>query len=312
MLPIGVDMRPQSGAPPADNAIHRLAASQHGVMARRQLLAAGVDAQAVKRRLRAGRLVRIHPGVYAAGHSELTVDGHWMAAVLACGPGAALTHRAATAAYALRPAWRHWLEVSVTNDIRVPGILIHRVKSLDEVTTLRGIPITTVARTLTDLADVTSPRILQQVLDQAEILRLDAPVEVKNGRRGAGSLKQALAGINPLPHMPRSELERRFLDLCNARPAMGLVIEGYETDFAWPEARAHRRARRLGHPPHAAGVPAGPKERRGPDQSGLDRAPLHLPRRRPRSGLRDLDPRPATTLTRSCGRSTYTTWGGTG
>jgi predicted transcriptional regulator of viral defense system len=174
-------MRTQSGSPSADAVIHALAAAQHGVMARRQLVEAGLKPGAIGRRVRAGRLVRIHPGVYAAGHAELAFDGRWMAAVLACGPGAALTHRAATAAYALRPAWRQWLEVSVLNDISVPGILIHRVRDLSEVTTLRGIPITTVARTLTDLADVTSPRILQQVLDQAEIMRLHAPVECSTG-----------------------------------------------------------------------------------------------------------------------------------
>jgi hypothetical protein len=159
-----------------------------------------------------------------------------MASVLACGDDSALSHRAATGAYALRPAWRDWLEVSTTKEVHVSGVITHRVRTM-EVTTLRGIPITTVARTLVDLADVTSPRILQQVIDQAEILRLDGRVEVVNGRRGAGRLKHALARLDPLPHVPRSELERRFLDLCPTKPVMGLVVEGYETDFAWPDRR---------------------------------------------------------------------------
>jgi hypothetical protein len=116
-------------------------------------------------------------------------------------------------------------------------VITHRVRDLSEVTTMRGIPITTAARTLVDLADVTSPRILRQVLDQAEIMRLDGRVELINGRRGAGRLKEALAQLDPLPHLPRSELERRFLDLCPERPVQGLVVEGYETDFAWPRHR---------------------------------------------------------------------------
>jgi very-short-patch-repair endonuclease len=299
-------MRTQSGAPHADELISRLAAAQHGVMARRQLVEAGLPRGAIGRRVRAGRLVRIHPGVYAAGHSELTVDGRWMAAVLACGPGAALSHRAATAAYALRPAWRHWLEVSVTNDLRVPGILIHRVRDLTDVTSVRGIPITTVARTLTDLADVTNPRILQQVLDQAEILRLHAPVEVINGRRGAGSLRRALAEIDPFPHVPRSELERRFTEIVGRRPAMGMVIEGYETDFAWPEHKlvvevdgweTHRTRRAFA------------ADRRKDVVLKLAGWTVL------RFTYHDVVHEPeyvTATLTRSCGRSMSTTWGGSG
>jgi len=229
-------MRPQNRSPRPDEHISRLAAAQHGVLTWWQLRERGVGEGAIKRRAKIGRLVRVYRGVYAAGHSELTLDGRRMAAVLACGPDSALSHRAATGAYALRPAWREWLEVSCNRDVRVPGVIIHRVKTM-EVTTLRGIPITTVARTLADLADVTNPRILRQVLDQAEILRLDAPIEIKNGRRGAGRLKEALAQLDPLPHVPRSELERRFLDLCPVPPVIGLVVEGYETDFAWPAQR---------------------------------------------------------------------------
>jgi len=101
----------------------------------------------------------------------------------------------------------------------------------------RGIPVTTVARTLTDVADVTNARILQQVLDQAEILRLDAPVKVVNGRRGAGRPQRALGDLDPLPRLPRSELERRLMALCPQQPRVGLVVQGFETDFAWPAAR---------------------------------------------------------------------------
>src|SRR5690348_3050122 len=89
------DMQTQVRSPLADEVISRLATAQHGVMARAQLLDAGLKAGAVGRWLRAGRLVQIHRGVYAAGHAELTLDGGRMAAVLACGPDSGLSHRAA-------------------------------------------------------------------------------------------------------------------------------------------------------------------------------------------------------------------------
>jgi very-short-patch-repair endonuclease len=298
-------MHPESRSPLADAAISALAAAQHGVLARRQLLAEGVTADAIKGRVRAGRLVRMYRGVYAAGHSELTLDGQWMAAVLACGPGAALSHRAAAALWCLRPAWRHWLEVSAPGHVRVPGVITHRVRTM-EATTHQGIPVTTVARTLTDLADVTSPRILRQVLDQAEILRLHAPIKVMAGRKGAGNLKRALTKIDPLPHMPRSELERRFLDLCAERPAAGLAVEGHETDFAWPE---HRLIVELDgwetHRTHAAFQ----SDRRRDVSLRLAGWTVL------RFTYNDVfhDPSYVTaTLSRSCGRSTSITWAGSG
>jgi very-short-patch-repair endonuclease len=298
-------MGPQNRSPHADEAISSLAAAQHGVLTWRQLRERGVGERAIKRRVVAGRLVRVYRGVYAAGHAHLTLDGRWMAAVLACGPGAALSHRAAAALWALRPAWRHWLEVSSTHEVTVRGVLTHRVRDM-ETTIVRGIPVTTVGRTLTDLADVTNPRILHQVLDQAEILRLDAPVKVRNGRRGAGSLKRPLEQLDPLPHVPRSELERRFMALCPTKPAMGLVVEGFETDFAWPE---HKVIAELdGWETHRTRTAFQSDRRR--DVALRLAGWIVL-----RFTYRDVvyEPRYVTaTLSRSCGRSTSTTWGGSG
>jgi hypothetical protein len=222
-----------------------LAASQHGVVARRQLLGAGLTPQQIGRRVRAGRLIVVHRGVYAVGHAALTVDGRWMAAVLACGAGAALSDRPAAAAWGLRPAWLGWREVCTTAECRrVEGVIVHRPRSLgaSDVTRVRGVPVTTVARTLVDLADVVPPAVLRRVLEQAEVLRLDAPVTPIAGRRGVERLETALAELRiRVPRMTRSELERRMLDLCAARglppPDANFTVAGDEVDFTWPDHR---------------------------------------------------------------------------
>jgi very-short-patch-repair endonuclease len=161
--------------------------------------------------------------------------------VLACGPGAALSHRAAAALWGLRPAWRDYREVSAARSVkRVRGVIVHRPRTI-EWTVERGIPVTTVSRTLVDIADVVTPRVLRAVLEQTEFLRLDAaPVPIP-GRRGHGRLLATLAELAPLVSMTRSELEARFLELCRRAglpaPEVNTVIEGMEVDFAWPEAR---------------------------------------------------------------------------
>ena len=223
--------------------IVRLASRQHGVVARRQLLALGVGRDAIARRLRDGRLHSLHAGVYAVGHPELRIEGKWLAAVLACGPGAVLSHRAAAALSGLRPAWRDRIEVSAARTaVGRPGIVVHRPRRLedDERTILDRIPVTTVARTLTDVADVVEARVLRKLLEQAEILRLDATPTVIPGRRGAGRLAAALAELRPHVRLTRSDLEDRFLEICRGDlppPLVNGVIEGEEVDFCWPAAR---------------------------------------------------------------------------
>ena len=227
-----------------DAVIAVLAARQHGVVARRQLLALGVSADAIALRLAAERLCPIHRGVYAVGHPALTAEGRWLGAVLACGDGAALSHRAGAALWAMRQEWRDLLEVSGARTLTGrPGIIVHRPRRLPEedCTVLFGIPVTTVSRTLVDLADVVRPRLLQRLLEQAEIMRLDAsPVPIP-GRRGAGRLRRALLAHSPVVQLTRSELEARFLELCRDAglppPRANVVIEGMEVDFCWPDRR---------------------------------------------------------------------------
>ncbi len=228
-------------------AVGALAERQHGVVSRRQLLELGVGADAIDHRLKLKRLCQIHRGVYTIGHRLLSQDGRWMAAVLACGPNAVLSHRAAAALWGMRPGV--WVEVTVADGRRARGgIQVHRAAlPPDERTTHRGIPTTTVPRTLLDLSVVVGRRHLRAALREAERLRLSDPLSLHDliaryGRRpGLATIRALLdeAGIGA--RIIRSELEERFQDfLIRAGlplPQTNMVIEGYEVDCVWPEQR---------------------------------------------------------------------------
>ncbi len=221
---------------------------------------AGVSRAAIAYRLADGRLYPVHAGVYAVGTPELLIEGRWLAAVLASGKGAVLSHRAAAALWGLRSAWRDRVEVSAARSVKYcRGVTTHRPRRLEdrERATHLGIPVTSVSRTLTDVADVASARVLRQVLEQAEILRLDATPEVIPGRRGAGRLVGALAELRPHVPLTRSGVEVRFLEICRdaglPRPLVNTTIEGMEVGFCWPAARLVVEADGWGvHRTHAA------------------------------------------------------------
>jgi hypothetical protein len=115
----------------ADRRIAVLAARQHGVVARGQLLDIGLTRLMIQRRLESRRLLPLHRGVYAVGHRRLRREGHWLAAVLAAGPRAVLSHREAAALHGLRPAARTTVDVTVAGRRRAPGVQLHRVARLD-------------------------------------------------------------------------------------------------------------------------------------------------------------------------------------
>jgi very-short-patch-repair endonuclease len=229
-------------------ALADLADRQHGVVARDQLRERGWSDTAIHRAVAEGRLRRMHLGVYAVGHRSLRVEGRWLGAVLACGPGAALSHRSAAALWELHRSDRDQIDViglrrRGTVD---PVIDLHRTRRLEPrgVTMHRGVRVTGVARTLVDLAGVVEQSVLERVLAQAEVLGLydhgaliDA-LDRSNGRRGARALR---AAISAAPTMTRSELERRFLRLCARhdipRPLVNATVCGHEVDFLWPSAR---------------------------------------------------------------------------
>jgi very-short-patch-repair endonuclease len=230
-----------------DLAIPILAANQHGVVTRAQLRLCGLHDRSIDRRITGGRLHPIHRGVYAVGHTVLTVQGRWMAAVLAGGPDAVLSHASAAAAWELRAIGGGRMHVTVPSHggrTRRGDIRLHRTITLtpEETATHRGIPITTVERTIADLAALLDARALERLLDHAEMLRLVdfADLRIEPGRRGAPALRAALAHYEG-PTLTRSELEKRFLDLCDEhrlpQPMANTRIEGIEVDFAWPDAR---------------------------------------------------------------------------
>ncbi|HEY3020607.1 MAG TPA: type IV toxin-antitoxin system AbiEi family antitoxin domain-containing protein, partial [Solirubrobacteraceae bacterium] len=180
-----------------DAAVAALAERQHGVAARWQLLALGIGAGAIKYRLASGRLHEIHRGVYAVGHRVLSMRGRWMAAVLAAGRGAVLSHRAAAALWGIRGGTA--VEVTSERHCRRAGLLVHRATlPPDEVTTRAGIPVTTVARTLLDLAAVLPRHDVESAFHEAEyqqrtdLTSLDALVARYRGQRGTATIREIL------------------------------------------------------------------------------------------------------------------------
>ena len=224
-----------------------LARRQWGVVTRAQLGGAGLSDKGVTEWVRSGRLLRVYRGVYAVGHDRLRVEGRWLAAVMACGPGAVLSHRDAAQLWELRQSNSGLIDVTVPSRngrVKRRGIRVHRSGRLgaDEVTERLQIPVTTVARTLLDLADVLPAQALRRAVTEAEYrgrldtTSIDAVVEHNPGRRGA-TLQRA---VDAQGHRTRSPLEDRFLALIERHgveePQSGVRIEGYEVDFVWPRA----------------------------------------------------------------------------
>jgi hypothetical protein len=237
--------------PSADRTIATLAGRQHGVVSRRQLRAIGLSETAIDRRVARGRLHPVHRGVYAVGHRVLGVHGRWMAAVLACGPGAALSHRSAAALWELRPIAATRIDVTVRTTARRKraALTIHRSRNLpdEEVTVQHGIRVTTPARTLLDLAATLDRRPLERALDQAEVQRLtdypalDALARAHPSHRGASKLRRALTTHSAGTTVTKGDLEERFLALCDhhalPRPHCNTWVEGLEVDFLFSDQR---------------------------------------------------------------------------
>jgi very-short-patch-repair endonuclease len=221
-----------------DAAIAALAARQHGVVTVRQLAAAGIGRNAVSHRLREGRLVRRHRGVYQVGPvaSPLAAE---MAAVLACGHGAALSHHTAAALWGLRPAHPEMHVTIPGRAIRAPrGVRTHQTLSL-RAAVHRGLPLTTPARTLLDLTSHLSPTELARAAEQAQVLRPTSAAELRaQTGRGATRLSAALPAE---PSLTRSEAEQRLLELIRSAglpaPETNVRIAGHEVDLVWRDAK---------------------------------------------------------------------------
>lgn len=215
----------QKGAP--DARVAAIAAGQHGVVSIGQLRKSGLSPTAVRERLRAGRLHRMHRGVYAVGHVAPSNERRWMAAVLALGGDAVLSHRSAAALWDLLPPRDGPVDVSLPSRDgrrRREGVRIHRPLSLQprETTRRHGIPVTTPARTLADLRAMVSARELRRAIRQADFLGLCSGPAIGSDRT-------------------RSELERRFLWLCRrhalSQPVVNMRIGAMTVDFCWVEQK---------------------------------------------------------------------------
>lgn len=238
----------------ADHMIAELAADQRGLVTRAQLLQRGITAATVAARVRAERFRVVHRGVYLVG--PVTVpQAKPMAAVLACGAGAALSHISAAESWRQLPVKANG-GASAPIDVAVsgrdcghrPGIRIHRVALLEaaDVTALEGIPITTPLRTLIDLASVVGGRELEQAIARAERNgqvdrdELRAAVATRPGRSG-NRLLRCLPGQGDGPAFTRSEAEDRLFALVRKVglpiPATNVSLRSYEVDFLWRRER---------------------------------------------------------------------------
>ena len=244
-------MRRISSPPGIEHRIADLATAQHGPITRAQLLELGLHGSAIDRRVVTGRLHTLYDGVYVPGHRALGRHGRAMAAVLACGPGAVLSHGSAAHLYGMLHVDRSAVDVSVRSRSdrhrAAPGIELHRPRTLleDETTVVDAIPITTAARTLLDVAEVVSRRRLERACDEAERARLidwqhvRALIEIHPHKLGAKRLRRLMAEYAIGEDTSKSELERLLREFCDrhrlAAPSMNVSLLGLEIDFCWPD-----------------------------------------------------------------------------
>jgi very-short-patch-repair endonuclease len=211
----------------ADQQMARLAGCQHGVVSFRQLQSIGMTTSAVTHRVRTGRLHRLHQGVYAVGHANPSAEGKLMAAVLASGAGAVVSHRSAAALWGLLTGATGAVHVTVPSSAgksKREGIRLHRTRSLATAETTRrnGIPVTKPGRTIEDLRRTVSAREVRRAIRQAEVLGLPLGPDVESDRT-------------------RSDLERLFLHLCRRHrlpePHVNVRVDRFLVDFLWRERR---------------------------------------------------------------------------
>ena len=239
-----------------DGEIARICYTQHGLITLKQLEALGLTVQAVHERLRAGRLHRVHQRVYSLTPGVMTQRGKFMAAVLACGPDAVISHRSAAYLWGLVETWAEPIDVTAPNRRgRSPeGVAAHRDGSIQPIdkTVRFGIPCTSLARTLVDYAGITLEWEVRKAVAQAEVLglldqsQLRALLRRSRRRRGVARLRLILDSLHPQTRRTRGELERLFLAMCIKadlpQPEVNVWIDvpggrPLQADFLWRDAR---------------------------------------------------------------------------
>jgi predicted transcriptional regulator of viral defense system len=253
---VGFSAHRRGSAATWDRSIASIAGQQHGLISLAQLRTLGLAESTVQKRVQVGSLHRVHQGVYALGLRPGTLESKFMAAVLAGGPGAVLSHRSAAVLWGLCDEdCRASIDVTAPNRRgRIPrGISAHREGSLTSAdrTTLHGIPCTTLARTLLDLAGSAPIWELRKAVSEAEVLRVLDHAAVRSlikrsrGRRGVARLRMLLDEIHPETKRTRSEMERRFLRMCERGglppPEVNVSLDvgdgrRLRPDFLWRDA----------------------------------------------------------------------------
>ena len=223
-----------------------LAESQHGVFATWQLLDLGIGEDNVRSRREIGVTIPLFQGVYALGHQRLTLEGRWMAAALACGPGAVLSHFSAGQLWGLCGSHGPVEVLRRSGGATHKGIKLHQTRRLEpyEVTIERAIPAVSVERVLLDLAGRTDRRRLERIFVQAyksdrlSWSRLRRVLGRRRGCRGVASLRQISEEVSPGALETRSVSEIDFLALCRhadlPTPSVNVLAVGHLVDFLWP------------------------------------------------------------------------------
>jgi Transcriptional regulator, AbiEi antitoxin/Protein of unknown function (DUF559) len=229
-----------------DAATAAVAVKQHGNVTRRQLLDLGLDRYAIAYRVRIGRLYRVFRGVYSVGRRPVTTYEWASAAVLACGPGAALSH---SSAMALWGYWRNWdkpLEITVVGDRRTTGIRVHRSTTLRrrDLTTQLGIRVTSPARTLIDMSPRLKDKALKRNVNNAlnSLWLTGDQLAETLARHPTLPATKRIAKLIGLPGTPtRSGWEDDFPKFCADHglpaPVMGLPFHGYILDAVFVAER---------------------------------------------------------------------------
>jgi hypothetical protein len=226
--------------------IARIAARQHGVVTRAQLLAAGVTTRQIEERARAGGLFRVHRGVYRVGHEAPSTEATYLAAVLAAGEGAELSGLAAAHLQRLVKGSPPPPEVTAPTERRIEGVRTHRCRCLNarSTTTVRGIPVTPVPWTLIDISSELSLDALARACHEAGVLYRTTPAQVeaalaeRPNSRGARKLRRVIHGD---VQVTLSKLEKRALDVLREDglplPLTNRPAGGHRVDCRWPEHR---------------------------------------------------------------------------
>jgi hypothetical protein len=235
----------------ATRAIREFAERQHGVVAHWQLIDAGIGLGTVQRRAEGGLLIQVFQGTYAVGHQRISQEGRWMAAVLASGSGAVLSHGSAMALWGIRGASGPIEVMRESGGVwrRRSGIRLHQTRSLprEHITLEKGIPVARVERALLDMAGRLNTKQQERALVAAdrnghlnwpELQRL---VACGRGKKGIGRLRGVAMEVDPRAVEARSPLEVDFLALCRnaeiALPQVNVFAGPYLVDFLWPAQR---------------------------------------------------------------------------